>query len=172
MREMAATLLALADEEDRARTDISIHNHPGEGGTVMPKLRTVAGDPVYIGRLAEAMISLRRLRDKHLDETLFGEPGWEMLLDLYVQRVKGRRVSVTSVCTASCAPTATALRWLAIIQKRGWVTREGDPTDNRRSFIALSRSGEVAVTRYLTDTARYIRLFRPLPFMLVERVGT
>ena len=118
------------------------------------------------------MIRLRRLREGQFGTELFSEPGWEMLLDLYVQRIAGRRVSITSLCTASCAPMATALRWLELIRKQGWVTREDDATDSRRAFVALSRSGEVAVSSYLSACARYVRLANPVAFMLVEKVGT
>lgn len=168
---MAATLLALADEDDRARGNEVAHIEEG-GATLTPHLRAVASDTVYLGRLAQAMIRLRRLREQHLDAELFAEPGWEMLLDLYVQRVAGRMTSVTSLCTASCAPMPTALRWLDIIQKQGLVSREDDPSDKRRSFISLSRSGETAVTNYLSESARYVRLSNPVPFMLIEEVGT
>ena len=95
-----------------------------------------------------------------------------MLLDLYIQRSKGRQVSVTSICNASFVPGTTALRWLAIIQERGWVSRESDPNDRRRVYIGLTREGEVAIAQYLTSAARHIRLANPVPFMLVEEAET
>lgn len=176
MREIAGRLLRLADDEDRAEAPQQPRGEPNidlsEGGALAPSLRAGTSDSVYLYRLAEALVRLRRLRDRHFDADLFADPAWDMLLDLFIQRAKGRRVDVTSICNASQVPETTALRWLGIIQKRGWISRETDSRDRRRVFVGLSRSGEVAVTEYLTAAARYVRLTQPVPFMLVERVNS
>ena len=173
MREIAGQLLRLAEEADR--TGVSLNQEPEgeiEGGTVTQSLRTVTSDSVYLCRLAEEMFRIRRLRDRQFGQELFADPAWDMLLDLYIQRSKGRQVSVTSICNASFVPGTTALRWLAIIQERGWVSRESDPNDRRRVYVGLTREGEVAIAQYLTSAARHIRLANPVPFMLVEEAGT
>ena len=54
----------------------------------------------------------RRKRDDHFPGEIFGEPAWDMLLDLYVAFVSERDINVTSVCLGSHVPNSTALRWL------------------------------------------------------------
>lgn len=173
---MASQLLRFADEEVCAATPHEQVEksdcYSPEGGTFAQSLRMVVGDSVYLCRLAEALVKLRRLRDRQFDAELFADPAWDMLLDLFIQRCKGRKVAVSSACQASQVPPTTALRWLDILQKKGWISRESDPHDRRRSYVGLSRSGETAVAQYLTVAARHVRLSQPVPFMLVEEAGS
>jgi hypothetical protein len=82
----------------------------------------------------------RRLRDTVFQEPgLFGEPGWDILLDLANARASGVRVSVSSACVGACVPSTTALRWLCILEKKGLVEREDDALDGRRTYVKLSR---------------------------------
>lgn len=172
MREIAGQLLRLADEVDRAGGHGGERDEPHEGGLLAAALPSREGDPIYLVRLAEALLRIRRLRETHFDANLFADPAWDMLLDLFIQRSKGRRVAVTSICIASHVPPTTALRWLAIIEERGWVSREVDPSDRRRVFVGLSRQGEIALSKYLNAAARHVRLTHPVPFMLVDRVNS
>jgi hypothetical protein len=69
---------------------------------------------------------------------LFGEPAWDILLDLFISAKQGKRVSVSSACIGAAVPTTTALRWLAVLESRGHIVREDDPADARRAFLHLS----------------------------------
>jgi len=72
------------------------------------------------------------------DSILFGEPGWDILLDLYVATVQDRKISVSSACIGAAVPSTTALRWLNLLSERGMIERYPDPLDARRSFLRLS----------------------------------
>lgn len=61
-----------------------------------------------------------------------------MLLDLYIARLKGTRVSVTSLCAAANIPPTTALRHIADLVTNGEIDRTPDPADQRRAFLDLS----------------------------------
>lgn len=100
---------------------------------------------------AEALYRLRQRRSSYIDRELLGEPGWDILLDLYVHEGKGKRLSVTSVCAGSNVPTSTALRWLAMLEKSGLVRREISATDRRRSFVDLTQQGRHAVSACLSE---------------------
>lgn len=80
---------------------------------------------------------------------LFGEPSWDMLLDLYINGEMGKSVSVTSACLASRVPATTALRWLLLLEKRGLIARQPDTTDSRRSWTKLTSHGRSSVEQYL-----------------------
>jgi DNA-binding MarR family transcriptional regulator len=88
--------------------------------------------------LARALIRQRRLRTDFLPATLFGEPAWDMLLDLYAAHYEGRPVSVSSLCIASSVPSTTALRAIEAMEREGCILRERDPSDGRRIFLKLS----------------------------------
>ena len=88
------------------------------------------------------------------DESLFGEPAWDLLLDLFIAEAEGKRLSVTAACIGAAVPTSTALRWIVILESRGLVRRENDPTDARRVFLHLTSEGYTRMTRYFLQLQR------------------
>lgn len=93
----------------------------------------------------------RRRRDRFLPTELFGEPGWDLLLDLFAARLHGRLISVTSACYAAGVPPTTALRWLRLLEEQGLVERIKAETDNRVSWIRLSDSALRQMCAYFED---------------------
>jgi DNA repair protein RadC len=85
-------------------------------------------------------ISRRRLLRRQLvvAEQLFGDPAWDMLLDLFIHEADGRPVSTSSICIASGLPMTSALRLLQKLCDADLVTREADHSDGRRNFIRLA----------------------------------
>jgi len=113
-------------------------------------------DPETIVRLtavARELYASRRRRHKFLPADLFGEPTWDILLDLYISTREGRSVPTTSACIGAHVPPTTALRWLRILEARGLVEREDDGRDGRRTFVRLSASGLVAMDQTLAALA-------------------
>ena len=98
---------------------------------------------------ARESYAIRRRRDRHLPGDLFGEPTWDILLDLYVATRENRPVPTTSACIGANVPPTTALRWLRILEARGLVEREEDNRDGRRTFVRLSARGLAAMDDWL-----------------------
>ena len=102
-------------------------------------------------------LALKAYRDRRRrstifgDDTLFGEPAWDILLDLFVAGERGNRVAVTSACIGSGVPSTTALRWLSVLETRGLIEREYDNQDARRSFVRLTAQGRKYMVEYLSD---------------------
>jgi DNA-binding MarR family transcriptional regulator len=69
---------------------------------------------------------------------LFGEPAWDMLVDLFIAGEEGNSISVTSLCIASGAPETTALRWIVVLEQEKLIIRNPDPNDQRRVFLSLT----------------------------------
>jgi hypothetical protein len=69
---------------------------------------------------------------------LFGEPAWDMLVDLFIAAEEGKRISVSSLCIASAVPMTTALRWIAILEARELISRSADSADARRFYLSLA----------------------------------
>lgn len=92
--------------------------------------------------------ALRRKRGRFFDPALFADPGWDILLELYAAHLGQHRVTVTNLCMAVEAPTTTALRWLAVLERRDMVRRTPDPTDRRRIFVALVPDAFEAMNRF------------------------
>lgn len=93
----------------------------------------------------------RRRAEVFGEETIFGEPAWDILLDLFVAGERGKRVAVTSACIGSGVPSTTALRWLNVLEARGLVEREDDNADARRSFVRLTNKARCLMNEYFAD---------------------
>ena len=89
---------------------------------------------------AKNLYGFRRKRDKLIDDEIFGEPCWDMLLDLYEANKQGKAISISSACIAASVPSTTALRWMNVLIQRGHIERFDDPKDARRSFVQLTAS--------------------------------
>lgn len=98
---------------------------------------------------AERILAKRRLRTQYFQGEMFGEPAFDLLLDLFVQQVSGRQTYTTSAAVASGAPLTTALRQIAMLVDRGLVTREADPVDRRRVLLRLTSEGLQQMWDYL-----------------------
>ena len=92
-------------------------------------------------QLAKRLYEMRRMRDEVLGDALFSEPSWDILLDLFISEDEGRQLSVSAVCIGARSPSATALRYLTMLQDAGLVERTRDERDARRSHVRLTASG-------------------------------
>lgn len=116
-------------------------------------------DMLRLARLAKREYMQRARRVEYFPNDLFADPAWDMLLDLFICRAAGARVSVTSLCIASQVPATTALRWIRQCEVVGLVCRIDDPLDQRRSFIELTEKGLKAMTAYFRDLQSRLRDF-------------
>ena len=82
---------------------------------------------------------------------MFEEAAWDILLDLFVSEREGREISVSSACIAANVPPTTALRWIGLLEDRGAILREPDPTDRRRINLRLSDEARAAMYAYITE---------------------
>jgi predicted transcriptional regulator len=94
----------------------------------------------------------RRRRAKLFGPNLFGEPAWDILLDLFIASETGKKISVTSACIGAAVPLTTALRWLSMLEARGLILRENDEKDARRSNVRLSDLGRELMEQYLSES--------------------
>ncbi len=105
--------------------------------------------------MARQTYDIRRTRGTIFgDPDLFGEPAWDILLDLYVAHSDGKAVSVSSACIGSAAPPTTGLRWLGVLAQQEFVVREQDPEDQRRVLVRLTEHGLTAMDRYFADVVK------------------
>jgi len=147
----ANQLLALARSLDPAA------GHANDEPEFVPAIPLGDHASLPWGDLAQDGYRERRIRDRvFADKTLFGEPAWDLLLDLMASEMAGRKLSVTSACIGACVPSTTALRWLTLLEERGLVLRENDTRDGRRAFVRISPDGFRKMVSYFdaVDRAR------------------
>lgn len=151
---IARALASLANEAPGATSDVfsdgligfraepaSASGGGGSGGGV-PTAVVGAGE-------VRSMIRARRLRDRFLPPELFGEPAWDMLLDLFAARIERVNVAVSSLCIAAAVPPTTALRTIRTLTELGLFARVADPADRRRVFIELTEQAATAMQAYV-----------------------
>lgn len=91
--------------------------------------------------IAQDEYNLRRYREKMFgNPQLFGEPTWDILLDLFIAELKNIRMQTTSVCIGAQVPQTTALRWIALLERQDLVRRYRDKDDSRRVYIQLTET--------------------------------
>lgn len=145
IRELAATLLRLADALDQGWQGSNVHaifRWPNE-------LARIERTAFNLAMKARAIYERRGRRREFVSGDLLGEPAWDMLLDLFMQFAGGAQVSVTSLCVASRAPASTALRYIAALEEAELVTRVDSEFDKRVTFVKLTDRGVLSVGRYL-----------------------
>jgi DNA-binding MarR family transcriptional regulator len=98
--------------------------------------------------LAKGIIRARTERAKHLPRSLFADPAWDILLELYSAELAQRRIAVGELCAAAKVPTTTGLRWLTALEANHLIQRHTDPLDARRFFVSLTDSGAKAMESF------------------------
>lgn len=87
---------------------------------------------------AERLNHRRLLRQQLIGAPeLFGDPAWEMLVDLFIHDCKGKELSITSLCVAVHIPMSSGLRLVQKLCDAGILRRIPDRIDGRRSIIKL-----------------------------------
>ena len=107
------------------------------------------------------MQALRRRRDSLFGRDLFGEPAWDILLDLYVAEQSGRPLALSTVGSLAGVPQTTAFRWMTQLLERGHIVRQADPNDARRGLIRLSDTGRALLDEVLGAALRDVNGERP-----------
>ncbi len=99
--------------------------------------------------LAKWILVSRKQRRSILPAMRFGEPTWEMVLDLYVTDSEDRRIDVTGLCLASGVAPTTALRYVDLLADEGLIVRVDDCQDGRRALIKMSGKLRSAIDTWL-----------------------
>jgi hypothetical protein len=149
-----------------------------DGGAALDFARLANGEiprtdrrvDVAFGPRAAECYADRRCRDRVFDDPqLFGEPAWDILLDVASAEARGERLQVTSVCIGACVPETTALRWIGVLEKRGLLRREHDLSDQRRTFVRLTALAARKLGEYFARLAHRsgaLAPSRPASFLL------
>lgn len=149
LREMGERLIALADfiEHEKSKPSPKPQGDHRRGALLANEANAAL-------RACKNIYDARRLRRKYLNVNVFGEPAWDILLDLYRAKAQDQSVSITSACIAADVPTTTGLRWLSVLEEHGLVERKDDERDNRVTFVNITPLAESAMSNILL---RYIK---------------
>jgi len=133
----------------------SIRSHSGAPAKKLDDLEQLARvrdpDEREMLRADAAREQFRRgLRHKLFNPYLFGEPGWDILLALYVIDDVERRLSIAELTAITHVPLTTSLRWLTYLEEQDLVTKSAAPNDQRIVLVELTDEGRRAMERYFS----------------------
>jgi hypothetical protein len=98
------------------------------------------GGAVVFAPLCKAIISARKTSARVFG-SLCGDPGSEMLLELYSRESQGVTTCLTSLWLASKASEMTGRRCMTVMEEQGIVERVPDPSDGRRINVRFTTEG-------------------------------
>ena len=127
--------LKLSQEVSRIGTKLARLSGLGGGGAPQPSAETVT-----------AAIQARRQRSQFLPPYLFGEPAWDMLLELFHAELTNRGITAAGLCDSVAVPVAVGERWIDALVQEGLVVR-------RSTSLELSPEGSEALRHYFADMA-------------------
>lgn len=109
--------------------------------------REVSGDDLK--DFVRNIILLRRKRLDYLDQELFSDPAWDILLELTMAKLENTPIPMSSACAATQVPFSTAFRHVGNLVASGLVRRWKDESDNRRVMLELEDDTHAAMLGYL-----------------------
>lgn len=136
---------------------------PGSAQTVVPELDSSTDIVIHpwtadeCVKTARSMMYERAQRARFFDGSLLSEPGWDILLELFIAHADQKRLNISAVGAACGIPSTTTLRWLNLLMQLGFAERSDDPLDARRAFVNITAEGTITMMNYIRDL-RSIRI--------------
>ena len=122
------------------------------GDEITTSLPAVAYTDSALLTVARQLVRERKNRLKFFQASAFGEPVWDILLDLYIASCTGALISVSSACIAAHVPPTTALRYITMLTREGMLERTAAKHDCRVMYVALSEQARNMMGEYLSLT--------------------
>jgi DNA-binding MarR family transcriptional regulator len=98
------------------------------------------------------IILARRIRAGVLAPRLFSEPAWDLLLILFLARLRRQRMTIRQLARGTGVSEPMAARWLDALDHEGLLRhRPAAQGDARTGFVELSQAGSRAMQRWLDE---------------------
>jgi hypothetical protein len=108
----------------------------------------------------DALLRLNRRRSEVFGAELFGNPVWDLLLQLFAAKLGGRKTRLSDL--APIGPRSTLARWATLLQERGLVSCQLGRLDSGELWIELSVIGAVKMSGLIEGLRRSDPDRRPL----------
>jgi hypothetical protein len=101
-----------------------------------------------IAAAALRAIKAEQERARLFGADLFPNPGWSILLHLFLSGLEGRQVSMAALCAATGLPEAVALRHVSVLVGANLVRRQAVKCDIQATYLMLSSEGKRRLCTY------------------------
>lgn len=138
------------DREDQSSSDeISEAPTPSPANPLGPQAQRESRT-----QAAKRIFEERRMRSHHFtDRDLFGEPAWDILLQLFQGHSNGRGVKIEAVTMTSGLAMTSALRLLEVLERKGLIFAYRGEENPRQIYLRLSSRGLLEMAQYLDRVA-------------------
>ena len=114
-----------------------------------------------LATIASSIQQSRQMRANYFKASLLMDPMWDMLLHLFVSKIRGRRVSTRCLSLATSFPPTTALRWIDVLEKEGLLQRTAMDEDSRLKLVEITPEAFQQMRRFIEDSVT--RFDMPIP---------
>jgi hypothetical protein len=114
-----------------------------------------------LATIASSIYQWRRMRADYFNGALLIDPAWDMLLDLFIHKMRGRRVSAGGLCLASNVPHTIALRWIDVLEEEGLLRRSKMHEDAKLDLVEITTGAFQQMRRFIEDSVT--RFDMPVP---------
>lgn len=104
--------------------------------------------PILLDRAKREIWEIQERR-KICSDMVKSSIAWDMMLELYVAALNGKRLRTKNLLLATIAPETTALRWIMVLEERGYIERTACPVDRRITWITMTESAISLITDWL-----------------------
>lgn len=104
--------------------------------------------------LARKEHQARRLREELIPCGHFGEPAWDLLIDLFAHSIIDKPIHKSSAQIAAHCPPTTALRYIDHLENEGMLVQQKSETDGRVILLRLTDAALVCVGSYFMNTSQ------------------
>jgi len=105
------------------------------------------------GGAVRSIIAARQLRGQYFWPSM-NEAAWAMLLELFANRLEGKRIDVAGLAASTQIPLGSALHWIEWLSGRGMVVRDARGADESRALVSLTEAGTDEMRAYLLAALR------------------
>ncbi len=146
-----ALRLVAADIQEASRKLQALAAAPRFAGRKVYDLDTIRVHAATLATLARRKHHARRVREELIPSANFGEPAWDLLLDLFAHSIEGKEIQKSSAQIAAHCPPTTALRYISSLVEEGMISEPRSETDGRMVHLGLTDAALVSVGSYLMN---------------------
>lgn len=107
--------------------------------------------------LAKQISEVRSARSAFVDPTLLGEPGYDILIAIFIADAERRPLRVADLAVVAGVPASTALRWVRTLEELGLVIQIERYPHIDEQFVELRPEGLKQMSRHLDHARRTSR---------------
>ncbi len=114
-----------------------------------------------LATIASSIYRSRQMRSDYFEGSLLTDPVWDMLLHLFINKMRGRRVSTASLSLAANVPQSTALRWMKVLEEERLLQRSAANEDTRLEAVEITPEALQQMRRFIEHSVT--RFDMPIP---------